>query len=69
MSSDPKSPKISRDHFSVVPLNDQSDKKYWQTRTLEERLEHLEFLRWMNYGDAADGRMVKLFEIVKIGKY
>ncbi|NQS98386.1 MAG: hypothetical protein HQ591_08030 [candidate division Zixibacteria bacterium] len=69
MSSDPKSPKISRDHFSVVPLNDKSDKKYWQSRTAEERLEHLQFLRRLNYGDSAAGRMMKVFEVVKMKSY
>ena len=56
MSDKSKSYVVSRNHFSVVPLGGQSDKGYWKSRTIEERLEHLQFLRWMNYGEAEKGR-------------
>jgi hypothetical protein len=57
--------KISREHFSVVALNDQSDKHYWRSRTDAERLEYLQFLRILNYGDAASGRLQRVLEVVK----
>ncbi|MBL7190407.1 hypothetical protein ISS30_01835 [bacterium] len=58
-----KIPRVSREHFSVVPLDHRSDEKYWQSRSVEERLEHLELLRRINYGDAAAGRLQRVFEV------
>jgi len=60
-----ETPKLSREHFSVVPLGDKSDKKYWRSRSVEERLEYMEYLRWINYGDAVFGRLQRVFEVVK----
>ncbi|MBF0545896.1 MAG: hypothetical protein HQM08_15745 [Candidatus Riflebacteria bacterium] len=45
---------MDKTHFSVVNLHDQPDETaYWLTKTPEERFEALEYLRRMNYGDAA----------------
>jgi len=65
MTDQSKYEKISREHFSVVPLDDQSDKKYWLSRSDEERLEYAMFLRRLNYGAAAAGRLQRVLEIVK----
>jgi hypothetical protein len=40
------------------------DAAYWWQRTPEERLEHMEYLRRLNYGDLATGRLQRVFEIV-----
>ncbi len=61
-----QSPKLSREHYSVVSLDDKSDKKYWQSRSDEERLAHMLYLRWVNYGDAAFGRLQRVFEIAEL---
>lgn len=50
----------------MVSLDDKSDKKYWQSRSDEERLAHMLYLRWVNYGDAAFGRLQRVFEIAEL---
>ena len=47
---------------SLVDATD--DAKIWLARTPEERLAHLEFLRRLNYGDAACGRLQRVLEVV-----
>lgn len=53
--------------FSVVALHDNSDEKeFWQTKSGEERLAALEYLRQTAYGyDAATARLQRVFEVVK----
>ncbi len=59
-------PKMDKTSFTVSSLFDESDEKaYWWSRTPQERLQHVEMLRRINYGDAALGRIQKVFEIVE----
>jgi len=58
-------PKVDRSHFEVVKSDDSSDKYYWRSRTVEERLEYMELLRRINYGDEAAGRLQRIFEVVE----
>jgi hypothetical protein len=44
-----------------------SDLDYWLSRTLTERLEALELLRQIHYGEAANGRLVRVYEVVESG--
>ena len=62
-----KHPKISRDHFSITTPEKQAqaDREYWLSKTIEERLEYMEYLRRVNYGDAASGRLQRVFEVVE----
>ena len=53
--------------FSVVALHDNSDdKEYWKSKTGEERLAALEYLRQVAYGyDPTTTRLQRVFEVVK----
>lgn len=39
--------------------------EYWQNTTVKERLQHIERLRRINYGDRATGRLQRVIQIVK----
>ena len=60
-------PKVRRDVFTVSSLFDQSDdKEYWLSKTPEERLEAVELMRRIIYGDEALKRLRKdVFEVVQ----
>ena len=60
-------PKVRRDVFKVASLSDQSDEKeYWVSKTPEERLEAVELMRRIIYGDEAAKRLNKnVFEVVQ----
>jgi len=56
---------LSRAHFSVADLNDKDDAdEYWRSRTFAERLAHIEYLRKVNFGDLAQQRLQRIFEVV-----
>jgi hypothetical protein len=59
--------RLDKTAFSVVPLHDNSDEKqYWLSKTREERLEAVEYLRQMAYGyDPATTRLQRVLEVVK----
>jgi hypothetical protein len=60
--------KVDRGHFSVSSLSDESDEKaYWLGRSPRQRLEGLELLRRVFYGDAAaTGRLQRLLEVAEL---
>jgi hypothetical protein len=59
-------PRLDKSSFAVVPLFDDSDEvEYWHTRTPHERLEHMELLRRINYGDQATARLQRVLEVVE----
>lgn len=53
--------------FSVTTLFEKSnDKKYWLSKTPQERLQALEMMRQINYGyDPATTRLQRVLEIVE----
>ena len=57
--------RVSREHFSVVKLGESDDSEYWRSRTVEERLEYMEYLRRVNYGDEAAERLQRVLEVVE----
>lgn len=59
--------RLDKTAFSVVSLHDDSDEKaYWQTRTGQERMEALEYLRRVAYGHAAaTARLQRVLEVVE----
>jgi hypothetical protein len=60
-------PKVRRDVFKVTSLSDPlDDKEYWMSKTPEERLEAVELMRRMIYGDEAVKRLQRVLEIVQI---
>jgi hypothetical protein len=46
-------------------FNDTEEIAYWHARTPGERLEHIERLRRINYGDKATGRLQRILEITR----
>jgi hypothetical protein len=59
--------RVDRTQLSLVPLGDDSDViRYWHSRTPEERLQHAEMLRRINYGAAATERIKRVLEVVPI---
>lgn len=58
--------KVDRNAFVVESLDEMTpDIHYWRTRTVQERFEALQFLRLLNYGPAAAGRLQRVLEIVE----
>lgn len=59
--------RLDRTAFSVVALHDNShERDFWQTKTPQERLEALEYLRRTAYGhDAATARLQRVLEIAQ----
>ena len=60
--------KVDRGYFAVASLSDESDEKaYWLGRSPRQRLEGLELLRRIFYGDAAaTGRLQRLLEVAEL---
>ena len=59
-------PKVRRDVFKVTSLSDPSDdKEYWLSKTPEERLEAVELMRQIIYGDEAAKRLQRVLEITQ----
>ena len=66
MKIDYENPRVDRSAFSVVPLFDNSDvDNFWLSRTPDERVDHVLFLRTLNYGAKATARLQRVLEIVK----
>jgi hypothetical protein len=58
--------KLNKKAFSVSAQFDDSDEKaYWLSRTPQERLEHIQLLREINYGDKASARLQRVLEIAE----
>ena len=59
--------KVDRTKFSVVSLTDPDDSvEYWLSRPVPERLQAIELLRRIFYGEAAaTARLQRVLEIVK----
>ena len=60
-------PRIDRTQFSVARLGDRDDSlEYWLSRSMVERLEALERLRRISWGeDAATARLQRVFEVAQ----
>jgi hypothetical protein len=59
-------PKVRRDVLKVGSLLEPSDEKeYWLSKTPRERLEAVELMRHIVYGDAASGRMKRVLEVIQ----
>ncbi len=60
--------KLNRKAFSVASSfshSEEEDKKYWWSKTPEERLIHMEKLRQLNYGNEARKRLQRVLEVIK----
>lgn len=58
--------KIDKSYFSVSKSFDETEtKEFWWNKTPEERLEQMEILRRINYGDKATERLQRVLEVVR----
>jgi hypothetical protein len=58
---------VDRSSFSVVSLGDDIDElEYWLARTPQERLDHVERLRQINYGYRTATRLQRVLEVVDL---
>lgn len=58
--------RIDKTAFSVVSgFDDTEDKQYWQSKTPQERLQHVELLRRINYGSKATARLQRVIEVIQ----
>ncbi len=61
-------PRMDKTAFSVISSfeeADQQDREYWLSRTPLERLQYMELLRRINYGDDATARLQRVLEIAE----
>lgn len=59
-------PRLDRTRLSLGPLEDDADRNYWLSRTPLERLEGIELLRRLNYGETAtSARLQRLLEVAR----
>jgi hypothetical protein len=70
MSSIIDSAKLDKSVFQVFSLSDPTpDRSYWLQKTPDERLSVMEYLRVLNYGEAAtSARLQRLFTITQLRK-
>jgi hypothetical protein len=60
---------LDKSVYGFGALDDGDETAYWHSRTPEERLEALEFLRRINYGEAAcTARLERVFEFAQLGE-
>ena len=58
--------RLDKEKIAIVSsFNNSDEKDYWLSRTSEERIAHIEYLRRMNYGDEAAKRLQRVLEVVK----
>ena len=63
---DPKKVRLDKTALSVGTLKDEDpDLEYWANATPEDRLRHIEFLRRLNYGRRATGRLQRVLSVVQ----
>lgn len=63
---DPKEVRLDRSMIIVSDLDDEDpDIAYWACATPEERLRHIEYLRRVNYGRRATGRLQRVLRVSK----
>ena len=60
--------RVDRTAFAVATSHEaaaEADRRYWWSRSPEERRRAVETLRQRNYGDAASGRVERVLEITR----
>ena len=61
-----KEVKLDKEVFTTVPLFDESaDKAFWLSQSPQARIDQIEILRQINYGDRATSRLQRVLEIAK----
>ena len=55
--------KLDKNSFSVISLSEQANEtNYWLTVSPAKRLQHMEVLRRINYGNSAASRLQRILE-------
>jgi hypothetical protein len=58
--------RLDKTAFSVTSSFDDSEtKSFWLSKTPHERLEYVEILRRMNYGNKATARLQRILEVTE----
>jgi hypothetical protein len=58
--------KMDKSHIEFVnEFDNKSDKNFWKTKTPEERLQALEFLRQQSYDKNASSRLQRVIEFTE----
>ena len=59
---------MNKTAFSIGSVDDETDEKaYWLSKSPSERLEIIEFVRRINYSEAAtSARLQRFFEVAKL---
>jgi hypothetical protein len=70
MSSIVDTAKLDKAYVRVTALGEAAtDCQYWATKSLDERLAAMEYLRGLNYGQAAaSARLQRVLTIAELGK-
>ncbi len=59
--------KMDKTKFFITSLTDEpDDREYWLSQPAELRIQHIEMLRILNYGDNASSRLQRFFEITEL---
>jgi hypothetical protein len=59
--------RLDKSKLAVVSVDDRSDEiEYWRNASTKERLQHVERLRRIVYGDRAQRRLQRSIEVVKL---
>ena len=67
MSIESSTNSVDRTVFSVTTLGDDTDEvEYWLARSPQERLQHIQWLRQINYGHRASERLQRVLEVVEL---
>jgi hypothetical protein len=64
--NDPE-PRVDRTAFSVISLQeDHDDAEYWLAKSPQERLEALELMRRLQYGDRASEGLQRILTVAEL---
>ena len=62
-----RSHRVDRSAYSILPLaGDHDDAEYWRSKSPKERLEALELMRRLHYGERATERLQRVLTVVKL---
>ena len=60
------SQRMDKTKFAISSLEEDSDdRKYWLAQSADHRIQHIEMLRIVNYGNKASSRLQRFFEVVE----
>ena len=57
--------KVNLEVVSSFAEADKADCEFWWKASIEQRLEYMEYLRRINYGDAATERLQRIYSVTR----